>query len=342
MSLASNAQFQSMSGAPAGAPPAPGAQPTGPGIDPGSSTLAPNFASYVYNMLGRGEGLANLPYQEYTGQRFAGASPLQQQAFTGLHGIAPSAGTQAGIGAAQQAVSGLQGLGPYQAGTFSTGLGPVGSVESYMNPYTQNVVDIQAREARRQADIGRQSEQARLAQAGAYGGSRQAIMEAERQRNLNQQVGDIQERGSQAAFDRALQQRQQAAQLGLQAQQYGEQSRQFGANQGLQGLQTQLTGANVLGGLGQQQFGQGLQALQEQLRGGAQQRQIEQEPLDFGYQQFQESMKHPYQQTTYMQSLLQGLPLTSRPYESGQDSLSAMLGGGLSGLALYQALFGGR
>ena len=98
----------------------------------------------------------------------------------------------------------------------------------------------------------------------------------------------------------------------------------------------------MLGGLGQQQFSQGLQGLQEQLRGGAQQRQIAQEPLDFGYQQFQESMKHPYQQTTYMQSLLQGLPLTSRPYESGQDSLSAMLGGGLGGLSLYQALFGGR
>jgi hypothetical protein len=335
--MATNMMFQPTTG-PVAAP-AAGDTPTTP-LAPNSSTLSPNFASYVYNMLGRAEGLANLPYQEFTGQRFAGTSPLQQQAFGGIGALGPSAGTQAGASAAQQAITGLQGLGPYQAGTFNTGLGPVGSVDSYMNPYMQGVVDIQAREARRQADIGRQSEQARLSQAGAFGGSRQAIMEAERQRNLGQQIGDIQERGLQSAFDRATQQRFQEAGLGLQAQQLGEQSRQFGANQGLQGLTAQISGANVLGGIGQQQFGQGLQAAQEQLRAGTQQRQIEQEPLDFGYQQFQESMKYPYQQTSYMQSMLQGLPLSSRPQEAGQSSLSALLGGGLSGLALYNALFG--
>jgi hypothetical protein len=135
---------------------------------------------------------------------------------------------------------------PFQAGTFSTGytpgqfstgLGAIGSVQDYMSPYQQNVIDIQAREARRQADISRGAEQARLAQAGAYGGSRQAIMEAERQRNLGTQIGDIQEKGLQSAYDRALAQRMQEAQLGLQAQQYGEQARQFGTTTGLQAQQ---------------------------------------------------------------------------------------------------------
>lgn len=135
---------------------------------------------------------------------------------------------------------------PFQAGTFSTGytpgqfstgLGAIGSVQDYMSPYQQNVIDIQAREARRQGDISRGAEQARLAQAGAYGGSRQAIMEAERQRNLGTQIGDIQERGLQSAYDRAVQQRMQEAQLGLQAQQYGEQARQFGTTTGLQAQQ---------------------------------------------------------------------------------------------------------
>jgi hypothetical protein len=53
-------------------------------LDPSQSTLSPNFAPYVYDMLSRGQGLANLPYQEFTGQRFAGPSALQQQAFQGL------------------------------------------------------------------------------------------------------------------------------------------------------------------------------------------------------------------------------------------------------------------
>lgn len=125
----------------------------------------------------------------------------------------------------------------YQAGKFDTGLGAVKSVQDYMSPYQQSVIDIQAREARRQADIGRTAEQARLAQAGAYGGSRQAIMEAERQRNLNQQIGDIQEKGLQSAFDRATQQRLQEAGLGLQAQEAAERAKQFGATQGMTAAQ---------------------------------------------------------------------------------------------------------
>lgn len=462
-----------------------GGSPISGGLDPSQSTLSPNFASYVYNMLGKGEAAANLPFQEYTGQRFAGPSGLQSQAFQGIGALGPSQGTQAGIGAAATALSGLQKLQPYQAGsfnvpgvsaqqiaadykpptpftganiqstfqaptpyqagafstgytpgTFDTGLGALKSIQEYMSPYQQSVVDIQAREARRQADISRQGEQARLAQAGAYGGSRQAIMEAERQRNLGQQIGDIQEKGLQSAYDRALQQRLQEAGMGLQAQQFGEQarqfgttaglqaqqmgetsrqfaaqqgmtaqqlqaqfgldaakanelsrqfgyqqqmtaqqlqaqfgldaakanqmaalqaatatqnaameaqrlqeqSRQFGAQYGLQGLQAQLGAASTLGTLGGQEFQQGLNALQAQLTAGEQQRKLEQEPLDFAYQQFQESMKYPYQQATYMQSLLQGLPLQSRAYDSGESSLTALLKGGLGGLSLYNAL----
>jgi hypothetical protein len=78
--------------------------------------------------------------------------------------------------------------------------------------------------------------------------------------------------------------------------------------------------------------------LQALLSAGATQQQFAQQPLDFGYQQFQESMKYPYQQATFMQSLLQGLPLQARPYDSGQSGLASALQGGLSGLALYNAL----
>lgn len=367
-------------------------------LDPSQSTLSPNFAPYVYDMLSRGQGLANLPYQEYTGQRFAGPSALQSQAFQGIGGLgtpsqfgtasqlATQAGqtaggmgyTPAGLPSVGQVSSGYQAPSAYQAGTFNTGLGQVGSVQDYMSPYTLGVTDIAGREARRQADIGRQSEQARLAQAGAYGGSRQAIMEAERQRNLNQQLEDITTKGLQSAYDRALQQRYQEAGLGLQAQQAGEQSRQFGAQQGLtsaqqaaqfgltaqqanqqagleaarqaeqsrqfganlglQGLGQQLQAAQTLGSLGSQQQQAGIAGLQAQLGAGQLQQQQAQNPLDFAYQQFQESMKYPYQQTTYMQSLLQGLPLQARPYDSGQSGLASMLSGGLSGLALYNLL----
>lgn len=327
-------------------------------LNPASSTLSANFAPYVYDMLSRGQGLASLPFQEYTGERFTGPSALQSQAFQGLAGLggAPSQfGTATQFATQAGQAAGGMGYTPSGGPTYgqiSTGLGSVGSVQDYMNPYMTGVTDIASREARRQADIGRQAEQARLAQAGAYGGSRQAIMEAERQRNLGTQLEDITTKGLQSAYDRALQQRMQEAQLGVTAQQanqqsaleagrQAEQSRQFGANLGLQGLQQQLGAAQTLGSLGAQQQQAGLQGLQAQLGAGETQRQIAQQPLDFGYQQFQESLQDPYKKTTFMQSLLQGMPLKAPEYNAGQSGLMSALQGGLSGLALYKSLFGG-
>jgi hypothetical protein len=237
--------------------------------------LSPWVGDYVAGpegFLTKAWALGDRPYQAYTGPLTAGVSPLQQQAFTGLSnlgtpgqfGTATQFATQAGQTAGGlgytpsgmpsfgQVTSGYQAPaayqtgqftnqftapGAYEAAKFNTGLGALGSVQDYMNQYTSGVTDISAREARRQADIGRQSEQARLSQAGAYGGSRQAIMEAERQRNLNQQIEDISTKGLQSAYDNALKQRYQEAGLGLQAQEAGERSRQFGAQQGMQGAQ---------------------------------------------------------------------------------------------------------
>lgn len=328
-------------------------------LDPSQSTLSPNFAPYVYDYLSRGQAAANLPFQPFTGQRFAGPSQLQNMAFSGLAGLqqpgqyqtATNMLTQAGLQAQgmgygptqfgnfyqgpeayqpsgmpsygqvgaqnifsqyqaptpyqptgfqnqfqapaayqpQTAISGYNVPAPYQTGRFTsgfdyqggpatqfqnlyqapssyqsqdftqgvggqtydptqfqTGLGPVKSVQDYMSDYTSGVTDIAAREATRQADISRQAEQARFAQAGAFGGSRQAIMEAERQRNLGTQIGDIRAKGLQEAYDRAQQQRLAEAGMGMEAQRGTEGSRQFGATFGQQGL-GQLLQARQMG-----------------------------------------------------------------------------------------------
>ena len=127
----------------------------------------------------------------------------------------------------------------YKGFQFDTGLGPIKSVQDYMSPYTSSVTDIAAREARREADVSRTAEQARLSKAGAFGGSRQAIMEAERQRNVGQQIGDIRTKGLQDAYDRALAQRTKEAEMGLDAQKATELSRQFGAKFGMEGQELQ-------------------------------------------------------------------------------------------------------
>jgi hypothetical protein len=269
---------------------------------------------------------------------------------------------QAGLGAlgtqyqAGQFANPFQAPADYQPGMFradrvrTQSFAQPGAADMYMNPYIQNVVEAQQREARRASDIAGQGEQAQAVGRGAFGGSRDALMRAERARNLSTQLGDIQSAGLNTAYNQAMQQfntEQQARlqanlanqQAGMQAQQLGEQSRQFGAGQGLQaagmgaqygqaaqqlgeqsrqfgaglglqGLQTALQGAGALGNLGATQFGQQAQALGLQGQMGGVQQQQQQNILNQQYQDFLNQKQYPYQQLSYMSDMLRGLPLS--------------------------------
>jgi hypothetical protein len=119
------------------------------------------------------------------------------------------------------------------------------TIERYMNPYQQMVTDIEKREATRQSDIMGSQIGQQAAQTGGMGGYREAIMQAERERNLSQQLGDIQAVGSQAGFQQAQQAfeadraaRLQAGQLGLQVGGAREQALQAGERFGQQQFMT--------------------------------------------------------------------------------------------------------
>jgi len=141
---------------------------------------------YVTDMLSKSNALANTPTPVYTGQLTAGNSPLQNQAF----------GAASNLGGA---------------------MGPVGSIQSYMNPYMQGAVDVQNTEARRNADISRVNDSARMVQAGAFGGSRQAIMEAEGNRNLATLQNANQATGMNTAWNNAVNQQKNVADYNLKA-----------------------------------------------------------------------------------------------------------------------------
>jgi len=100
-----------------------------------------------------------------------------------------------------------------------------------MSPYIEGVVQPQIREARRQSEITGEQQASRMAKAGTFGGARQAIMEAERERNLQQQVEGITGRGYQEAYGQALQAFTADEARQLQAEQLGETSRQFAYGQ---------------------------------------------------------------------------------------------------------------
>lgn len=156
------------------------------------SNLSNWVGPYVTDMLGRAQALTYEPYQAYTGPLTAGESDVQQQAFSGLANLAIPTDTM---------------------GSFTA----PGVADRYMNPYLDAALEPQIAEARRQAEIQRQRNNARLTRAGAYGGSRQAVLESENDRNLLRNLRDITGAGYNQAFQQARDQFNTENQFGLAA-----------------------------------------------------------------------------------------------------------------------------
>jgi len=238
------------------------------GVQTGTESSLSNWAGdYVTEMLGKGQALAGQEYQAYTGPLTADQSSLQEQAFTGIGSL--------------QAPAGMG--GDYTPGTFDAA-----SQQQYMNPYLQGSLDPQLRDARRQAEISRITDAGRMTKAGAFGGSRQAIMEAEGMRNLMQNQQDIISTGYNTAFQNA------------QNQFNTEQDRSILAQD-----KTNQYGKDILG----------LQA-----DAGAIQRGITAEGIAADKAQFEEERDYPYKAIQFQQSLLQGLPLAAQSYQYSQPS----------------------
>lgn len=251
-----------------------------------TSTLSPWVGDYVTNALAQGAAMSQAPYQAYQGPLTAGPSALQQQAFAGASNIANTG---------------------YQPGQFIGGFGAE-QAQQYMNPYLQASLDPQLKELKRQSDIARLGDAARMTQAGAFGGSRQAIMESEGRRNLLDKQADVLGTGYKTAYD-------------LGASQFGkerdaeEASRQFSANFGLKSIQ-------------------GLADL------GAVQRGITSEGLAADKAQFEEQRDFAYKMPQYQLGLLSGLPIGAQTASGTQDPLS-YASSTTSGLAgLYKLLSG--
>lgn len=104
-----------------------------------------------------------------------------------------------------------QGLG--RAPTLSTtGVmdesGPLGSVQSYINPYLDAVLNPQIREIQEESERQRRSIGAGAAMAGAFGDARHGIMEGENFEKTNQAVSDATGKTTADAFLSAMAQRQ--------------------------------------------------------------------------------------------------------------------------------------
>ena len=306
-----------------------------------TQTAIPEYARpYVETMLGKSEALTDInqnPYQAYGGERIAGFNPTQQNAFQeainrqSAGQLAPATGLAAASGMGSLGVAGqMAGAGQQYANQATNPF----AQQAYMSPYIQNALQPQLAEMQRQYDITGSQQRATAAGRGAFGGSRDALMRAENERNKNMAMNAAIGSGYQNAF--------QAAQ----------QAQQFGANLGLQGYQGALSGlgqagqaASTLGQLGQTQFGQESALNAERQKIGAIQQAQAQQGLDLGYQDFLKQKNYPYQQLAFMSDMLRGLPLSQSAQQvyTAPPSTASQLGGlGMSALGIYGASGGFR
>lgn len=177
-----------------------------------------------------------------------------------------------------------------------TGAATAETIGERMSPYMQQVVDIEKREAERAAERARQGLAAQAVGSRAFGGSREALMQSELERNLQQQLGDIQTRGQQAAFQ--------------QAQQAFEQQKQ-----------RQLAGGQQMAGMAPIQSGVQFKELGALAGIGEQQRQQQQKALDLAFQQFREEQTYPEASLQQYQSIIRGFPLQPTTTQTQQSIL---------------------
>jgi len=255
--------------------------------------FAPVIAPYAEGLLGAAQAASSTPYQSYqdwakkyglSGDQVAAFNPLQQQSFKQAEGLGGE-----GANYSQNALQGIQALSGQTFGQDQA--------QQYMSPYIQSVIQQQQRDAERQSEIAGTQQQAQATQAGGFGGSRDAIMRAERERNLALQKGDIEATGMQNAFNAAQQ--------------------QYNADQA-KGLQ----GYSLLGQQGQAALG-----LQNQI--GGQQQQQAQNLLNVGQQNYAAEQNYPFKNLGFMSDIIRGAPLTqtgSSVYQAAPSFLNTAAG----------------
>lgn len=256
------------------------------------------------------------PYSTNMNDYQAGFAPLQQQAFQGAAGLQ----TPGQIGAGSQ-LAGAAGLGSLGAGQqYNMMATNPYATQAFMNPYLQNALQPQLQEIGRQFDISGTQQQGQATRAGAFGGSREALMASENQRNKNMAMNQAIGQGYNTAFNQA------------------QQAMQYGAGLGLQGMGQAASAAGQLGQLGSQQLAaqQGILGTQSQF--GGQQQAQEQAKINQAIQNYATEQQYPMLQLGNISSLLRGLPMqstTTQTYQAqpGLASQIGALGTGAIGLS---------
>ena len=288
---------------------APVPQVAGPAVM--TQKLPEELAPFYKDILGKAQALYKEKtaegYKPYVGPTIAEFSPEQQQAFTGIAGLQ---------GQAKPVFDEAMGLTRGAAAPI-TGE----QITEYMSPYQQAVTDIEKREAQKTYESQVQPQlAAQAAQAQAFGGSRQGILEGMAADTQQRLQADIQAKGSQQAYQEAIRrleaERTRSGQAGAQL-----------ATMAPSALKTQLG-----------EFG-ALQTI------GEEKQQQTQTALDEAFRQYALEQNYPYDTMSKYQSVVTGAPIAPTqfaPPQARTPSIGQQLIGGLGTIAGTYGAFTGK
>mgnify|MGYP003111497367 FL=1 len=328
-----------------------------------TQTNLPEYVQpYFERLLQRSEAESLQPYTPFAGQRLAyfGPDELVAQGLTRGFGYS---GTNPEL---LQASANLQGMDFNRPSTYTAASNVEGfaapefvkedfatGVSRFMSPYQQAVTDIAKNEAVRASQMAERDIANRAAQAGGLGGYREAILQGERLRGLGQQLTDIQTRGSQSAFDRAVAQLGRERAIDLQGAKFDlgtlaqlEKDRQMQERLGQTAFDLSskfgIAGAGALGDIGKSIDANTLARIEALSKSGQQQRALQQAGLDMGYEDFLRQQNRARDQLGFFGGMLRGVPVTPTrtvsTYQQQPGLFQSLAGLGLAGLGLYRGL----
>jgi hypothetical protein len=335
---------------------------SGPTESTVTQTNLPEYAEPFYrDLLTRVGYESAVPYTPYGDRRLEYFTPSEQEAMRRFQQLGVS-GTPAELDAAGSIAAQVGGGNPYAAAMLeSTRRGQempsygyqsmVGQLQPYMSPYQQMVVNREKDEAMRQSEIMGQNIGLQAAGSGSLGGYREAIMQSERQRNLEDQMADIQTAGSQRAFEQAMAgfesdeaRRAAAAQMNMEQARAAASMGQSAFGQLMSADQQRLAAAGLLGDFTMQRQQMEMERLRGMQAAGQIERELMQRGLDIGYSDFLRQQAYPKEQLSFYSSMLQGIPIApgqvSQAYGITPSMTQQLLGSGIAGVGLYNA-FGG-
>ena len=247
-----------------------------------SKTEIPAYiAQPTAEMVAAAQDVASEGYMPYQAPRLAGLSADEQAAIK-------QAQDMSGISTLQ----GQEGFDTIKQGAQAITTGAGGDIDKYMTDYQKNVADIAADQMRDQSLIEQQNIAKQAVGSGGLDSSRFAILEAERQKNLNQGIGDLYAKSQANAYTTAL----DAAQAEKDQLQKGGAAMTLGA-QGLQGLTQGDIGTRL--GIGQLQRDQ------------------DQKALDIAYGDFLQEQNKPKEQLGFLSNIIQGAPFATTTTSTG-------------------------